>query len=467
MASFQRRSSVRSELNDRLFWVILPILAISPLLFGSNRPIFWAMWATLLGLTGMWWFGRMSSTDERFRITVHGEWGLAGCFGAMGLYMLVQILPLGSFLPPFSTPTAPDLQMTASTISLTPGDTLLAFLRWVSYGLLFFFAAQMAANRSRADRMLRGIYWIVVVHAVIGLAFRYQFGDTLLGIPKISYLGSATAGFVNRNSYATFLAFGTVVGLALVLERTVFPARAQDPKASRIDAYTGKGGVVQILVGWLVILAALFASNSRMGVAAALCGMILVVGLAFAKSPPASLGKPVWLTVAGMIVTLGLVLFLHGQTFIERLGDASQDSDIRLDIYAQVISMIKIRPWTGFGGNSFEYVYPLFHDYPVNVNFIWDKTHNTYLANWVEYGVLFGSLPLVILGIVVFRLLKDFIQTPGADILCLTALGAIMVGAVHSLVDFSLEIEAVTFLFSVLIGAGFARATARQQRAGE
>ena len=464
MPSPRRRPLFRSELNDRLLVVILFILAVAPLLFGSNRPIFWAMWASLLGLVGIWWFGRMSSTRERYRIAVHKEWLLVGSFALMGAYMLVQILPLGFLLPSFSTDTVPNLQMTASTISLTPGDTLLAFIRWVSYGLLFFFVVQMSANRSRAESLVRGIYWIIVGHAVIGLLFRYQFGDTLLGIPKESYLGSATAGFVNRNSYATFLAMGMVVGLTLILERTVFPTKARDPKASSIDIYTGKGGVVQILIGWLVILAALFASNSRMGTAAALCGMLAVVGLACAKSPSSSFfSKPVWITITGMLVVLGLMLFLHGQTFLERLGDTSQDTNIRLEIYRQVVSMIKVRPLTGFGGNSFEYVYPLFHDYPVNVNLIWDKAHNTYFTNWVEYGLFFGSMPVFICGIIFVRLHREYVTASGADIICLAAMGTIIVGAVHSLFDFSLEIQAVTFLFCTLIGAGFARATTRQR----
>ena len=38
------------------------------------------------------------------------------------------------------------------------------------------------------------------VYALISL----QSGDTILGLPKWAYLGSATGTFVNRNSFATW-----------------------------------------------------------------------------------------------------------------------------------------------------------------------------------------------------------------------------------------------------------------------
>lgn len=465
----RRRSSTRSTLNDRLLLVVLLVLAVAPLLFGSNRPAFWALWGVVLGLSGLWWFRAMMKTDRPFRIAPQKEWALQLVFTLMALFMIVQVVPLPSgFLPPpLSTPTVPDLDLVARTISLTPGDTLHALLRWVTYGLLFFMVMQLAANRSRAESLLRGVFWIVVLHALVGLAFRFQFGDTLLGLPKESYLGSATGGFVNRNSYATFLAMGAVAGAALVLEKILLPAHGRDPKASWLDAYLGLGGVVQLLIGWLAILAALFASNSRMGVAAALAGLTVLLVLALAKARRGSVGLATMLTVGAMMATIAALLVLHGQTLIERLGDTSQDTDIRMEIYRQVMDMIRVRPLTGFGGNSFEHVYPLFHDYPVDVNLIWDKTHNSYLSNWVEYGLIFGSLPLLLCALVLFRILKDYVRSQDADVICLAAVGTIAVGAVHSLVDFSLEIEAVTFLFTALMAAGFARATVRLEKGTE
>lgn len=460
-------SSFRGSLNDRMVWIVAFLLLLAPALFGSNRPIFWLLWAVYLSLTGVWWFVRMGSSEDQLRIPLGSQNAVLVLFATLAVYMIVQAVPIGSLAPDFYSITDPQNPITNSSISLTPGDTVLALVRWLTYGLLFFLVLQLSANRSRAYRLITTAYWIIVIHAVLGILFRFQFGDTILGVIKNSYIGSATGGFVNRNSYATFLAFGAILGLALILEKTLFPAKATDPKASRLDAYTSRGGVVHIGVGWLMIIVALMASNSRMGFGATVSGLIFISALAYFKAPKQSSRRPVWFIVLGMVAITGALTLLHGQTLVERLGNSEGDSDIRIQLYAQVLKMIAQRPLLGFGGNSFEHAYPLFHELPVNLDRLWDKAHNTYLANWTEYGLIFGSLPILIVAILGLKLLRSFIAREGCDVLVLAALGVLLAGGVHSLVDFSLEIEADVFVFVTIIAAGVARAFMRDRVGGD
>ena len=466
MVRGRRGPSARSGVNDRLLGVLVGLAAVIPVPFGSNRPVLWAFWGAATGLTGIWWLWRISQADASFRMTPRSERWLSGCFGVMALYIVIQTVPLGAILPPLVPPGASSA-ISAATISLTPGDTLLAFTRWITYGLLFFFAAQTAAHGKRAYRLFSGLFWVVVVHALLGLILLFGLGDTLFGIPKSSYLGSATGGFVNRNSFATFLSIGAVIGASLLLERSVFPHGPIDPKHSRFDRYFERGGILQIAIGWLTIIATLVATNSRMGVAAGAVGLCLVLLLSLIRLPRQSGRLPVVATATGGVMAVVLLFFLYGQTLIERLGNAGRDQTVRLHLYRQVLEMIHARPLLGYGGDSFETVYPLFHDFPVSINFVWDKTHNTYLSNWVDYGILFGSLPLVICLSVVVRLLKDFVRMPRPDMVVVSTLGALTVVAVHSLADFSLEIEGVTALFVLVCGAGYARATSRLVQAEE
>lgn len=119
--------------------------------------------------------------------------------------------------------------------------------------------------------------------------------------------------------------------------------------------------------------------------------------------------------------------------------------------------MIKARYLTGFGGDSFEQAYPLFHQISVDVDVTWEKAHSTYLALWAEYGLFFGSIPLLIFGVLFVRLLLAYLRSANPDPTMLAALGVILVGAIHSLVDFSLEIQAVAFVFAIVTAAGYAR----------
>ena len=311
--------------------------------------------------------------------------------------------------------------------------------------------------------MMNLLFWIVVIHATIGLLLLFQLGDTIFGIQKWAYLGSATGGFVNRNSFATFLAFGSVVG-TIQLTQLITRAEARDGrKRGFFEVYFERDGVVAILMGLLVVLATLVATNSRMGLFAASCGMLTVLTLAVLKMPSGSRGSIILPALAFVPLTIGASILLYGSTVIERFDSqgTSQDAEVRLNLYRQVIEMIKSRYLTGFGGDSFEQAYPLFHQLPVSADFTWEKAHSTYLTLWAEYGLFFGSIPLLIFGFLFFRILVAYLRSTNPDAVMLAALGSILVGAIHSLVDFSLEIQAVSFVFAIITAAGYARVIER------
>ena len=88
---------------------------------------------------------------------------------------------------------------------------------------------------------------------------------------------------------------------------------------------------------------------------------------------------------------------------------------VRGDLYRQVWGMILARPWTGYGGEAFELAYPLFHRPPVDPDLVWDHAHSSYLALWTDYGLIFGSMPLLMLLITFVRLVVSFMRAAEAD----------------------------------------------------
>ncbi len=139
-----------------------------------------------------------------------------------------------------------------------------------------------------------------------------------------------------------------------------------------------------------MIVVALIATNSRMGLFAACCGMFTVLMLAMIKMPGGNGLKVILPALAFVPLTIGASILIYGSTLVERLDgqEASQDAELRLNLYRQVIEMIKTRYLTGFGGDSFEQAYPLFHQISVDVDVTWEKAHSTYLALWAEYGLV-------------------------------------------------------------------------------
>jgi O-antigen ligase len=454
-AATAARSSLRSRTNDRLGWLLLLIVAAAPIPLGSHRPFFWATNAVLIGAVGLWYTISAIRNREELRVGLREMGPSALLVSILIVYLAAQAVPIATLIPP---PWLGDLLrievgptgaiVDPASISLSPGSTLLMLLRWLSYGLVFALAVQVAVHHQRRDFMLNAALVIIVCYAVFGLASLLQFGDTILGMEKWAYQGDATATFVNRNSFATFLSFGAVIAVALVAG--VFIRHQERDATGKVSA---RFDPIVLVYGTalITIVAALLATQSRMGALSGMLGSAVVLVLALQRIR--------WrlsdVLLGGLLLlSLGGAVALYGFGLLERLGSVEASADVRLDLYRQIVGMIANRPLLGYGGGAFEYGYALFHQLPVSPDLVWDRAHNTYLALWSELGLVAGSIPLVlvaiVLGKVVWRLHEARLDWPARA----AAAGTIVVAAVHSLADFSLEVQAVALMFTFLLGLG-------------
>jgi O-antigen ligase len=360
--------------------------------------------------------------------------------------------------------TASGTTLAVPQLSLAPGNTLLMLVQMLSYGLIFALVMLAGANRQRRLRLLDALFVLIVLHAGFAIVALTQLGDIVLVFPKWAYRGVATGTFVNRNSFATYLAMGLVLGTGLAVDELLYRSRT-DRLSRAKDRGRPTRSLVLHVVGWLIVLAGLLATQSRMGIAAGAAG-VLVVALPFVIALP--LGRA-WRLAAGLLALAAAtgLLSTFGQGFLERLGSVEASADVRLDLYRQVLGMIAARPWVGYGGGAFEVAFPLFHQPPVSPDLVWDKAHNTYLALWAELGVIVGTIPILLMLGFAARLVVGSLKT--ADRLPqLVALGALVAVGAHSFVDFSLEIEANALLLLMLVGLGLAatKSGAASRRSG-
>ena len=456
-------STLRYRLNNWSAGVVAAVVLLTPVALGGNRPAIWALSALCLFAWGAIYFGRLGFARAQLRATASNYRLLAGLFWVLSAYMVVQILPIAGLLPGswLSLPGNADPGM---RISLAPGDTALGLLRWLSYGMLFYLCLQIGANSSRSTAFVKVLFWIVVAHAFYGLVLFFEFEDAILFTEKWAYRGVATGGFVNRNSYATFLAMGAVIGVVL-LSHVLFAAPEGVRSSRLLEILEGRNGAILLFAGLLVIAVTLALTASRMGFAAAACGILAVVVLTVLRKQH-RLG--VGAVASGALlaaVLLACLLFLYGGNLVDRLSSIETGANVRADLYRQVWAMIADRPLLGFGGSSFEYAFPLYHEAPVSLDKVWDKAHSTYLSLWVDYGLLLGSIPLVMVAWCLVQLvgiLKNRASEPAA----VAAVGAVVAAAVHSTVDFSLEIQGVAYLFVAVLAAGLGALARRPRDAG-
>jgi O-antigen ligase len=434
-------------------WIVAATIAITPLFLGGNRPLVWPIVLAILSITLVFNAAVLVKIKTDAAVSLNQfklELSLLSLFLAFAVF---QILPLGIFgnLRDFGLPDG-------QTLSVAPTESILALITWLNVLIVAYLALQFSRNEQRSLEFLSILFWIVVLHAALGFVLFQEFEDSTLIGPKWAYLGSMTGAFVNRNTFATFLASGAVLGAGLIL-RDIRSAGGSLFAGSTITKLAFRG------LGLLLILAVLVGTGSRMGLFVGMFGLLLLILLVMPKQiGTGSVALKLLSVVLPMIALSLVVLWGYGGLTVERLGSVDRDVDVRLELYRQTWAMIMNRPWTGFGGGSYELAFHLFHQPGVSVDLLWQKAHNSYLGLWADYGLVVGTLPWLVLLLIAGRLLRVFWSRNSPDFVASSAIVVVVIAMVHAFVDFSLEIQGYALLFAAIIGAGAARigAGARQ-----
>jgi len=116
----------------------------------------------------------------------------------------------------------------------------------------------------------------------------------------------------------------------------------------------------------------------------------------------------------------------------------------RREMLASSVTMVRARPWTGFGMGSFETVYPAYARFDIGE--LVNHAHN----DWAEWAVE-GGLPLLLAFLLVaVAAARMALQRPWL-------IGVLSV-LIHSAVDFPMQEPALVLWVFALFGAGLAEA---------
>ncbi len=430
--------NIRTKLFNRILGgFILLLLLSSTLMLGSNRPAFWMLNSTLIfGATALF-FLLVSLGLVKLRIS-YDRWRIFGLIA--GIYAAGLVLQFGV------------AGLTSADRFHSQENILLGVLRVLSYGCLFILTLQVTANVRRARRFAWGVFGITVFIGIYALASNQV--PELLFYDKSDYVDSLSGPFINRNSFATFLAFGCALGTALVLRNDREDKIRKQRKRMDVEMVIGR---MLIFVAVLLLFACVLATGSRMGTFVGLLGIIVPLVLRVAQSDRTTGARQAMVGLAMAVVAVlafALVSAAYGGLVFDRLGSTGMAADVRWALYDNVFSIALQHPLLGHGLDSFELAFRAGHELPVSPDLRWQNAHNTYLELWVELGFILGSLPPILCALVLFRLLQRGAVNQYTGYLAQAGVSAIVIAAIHSLVDFSLEIEANVFLFLVIVALG-------------
>lgn len=435
--------------------IALTILVLAaPIPIASNRPVFWMFWAAVLGILAVVYLVAGGIIDSQRPLRSRRYAWLLVTAAMVPAFAVVQILPIADLLPGALRALPETGANMPQSISIFPDGALVGCIRTISYIVFFMLMIEVSARASRAAWIGWILFFGVAAHAVWAMISLNMLGDNYFWGEKLSYRGSATGTFINRNSFATFLGMGLMLGLALLLDRRNRLQKSRRARRGLLSAEALDGAVLWFLTIFITIT--LLATQSRMGVFATFVGGVTCIVLMAWKTTAKTVRGSIWgLLIAG--AGLVILLLLFGRGLIERSIFTEVDGGTRIELYRQVVGMILQRPLTGYGLDAFPLAFEMFHRPPLLSEGIWDYAHSTYLALWAELGLVFGSIPLIIGLAIAAHLLSIVRNRPTDYALSVAAFAALLLAATHSLVDFSLEMQANVFLLLALIALGIAR----------
>ena len=323
-------------------------------------------------------------------------------------------------------------------------------------GSVYFESFQLFPCTIRFSNSLYGLMqtWVVVAGGIIGLAAAStvslrQISGFLLSACLVlgtvhamrelfdPYFLPTSVGFVNPNSLATLLVVALLCWIHQVASqwgRSSFPRRPLE-----VAGWFGIG---------LMLMLLLILTQSRLGMFVGLsaCGVLIVLLLGGRMSRYQMLHLLLLLVVTGLAF-----LALQALAWVNRVGDLQGSLYERLSIYEQSAGLWRKGVLFGIGVGNFEIVFPAVNADAMLAQKLWTKAHSTYLALYIEQGILGLLAHIYAFGAVIVILLRDWWQRKSG----VAGLGLAIVFAIaaHSVFDFSMEIPGVAASVAVMLGA--------------
>ncbi len=343
------------------------------------------------------------------------------------------------------------------SISIDPDQSTESMVRLLSYVACFFMAFIGGRDSDLAQKFLKAFAAAAVVYALYGLLMQATGLRKILWFDKWAYENLVTSTFVNKNSYATYAGLGLLANLSLLwikLKRKMDGKPASRPfKAEKFEKMVAELGPNLLMI--LVVLGALLLSGSRAGLVSTLAGaLVMLIALAINRRWKWKLWLPA--LVVGFLLTLGLSS-LNEASSLRQIDPSMAVKDIPMRLAGYDISMraIASNPWLGFGLGTFDSAFRIYRDPTLKEWF--QHAHNDYLELALELGVPAAAMLLLAIALMVSACLAGARARKRQEIFVVLALGASMTVALHSLVDFSMQIPAVAATYAVILGLGVAQ----------
>lgn len=474
----QRRSplAVARGLVD---WVVaalfFAVVSFAALPMGANRDWAWAPIAVMVGVLGV---VVAASARRGFEVSEAERKPLIALIACFALFMLFGLFQMSTLAPLAGSAWIYEAAARLLGSAQAPVPTLAVdvtrntLLKCLACGAIFLAARALCRDRDRARLLLLFFVAGAVLVVAYGILMQVTVHSCYVGsyLKKVDAYDPATGRcvmsgtFVSSNSFGCYCGMGMVAAMALVFagrrRKADMPyGYDEDDRESIASSLTGFR--VVMLACCLLLLGGLLFSASRAGLGATVVSAAALAALML-RGRWRSRPDLVRIFIAVSVLVGVIVLAIAGNTIVTKALYASDGGD-RIKIWLASLQAIRMSPWLGWGLGGFADVYGIVQ--PMSMPVANDLAHSTPLETMVEVGI-----PMALVGFAVV-LIPYGISLYGAVIrrrahryLPAAAFAVATVPILHSMIDFSLQMPAIGFVVSAVLGMGWAQAFGRRER---
>jgi len=433
---------------------------VAPLPFASVAVWAWAPLATFTAAILALWAVLLALGPARLSVPPMRV-GVPGLlFAIVVVWIILQMAPFtpASWHHPVWQRAAEVLgSELPGSITLDRAATGAGLARLLWYGAVFWLALQLCRNREFARRALGGLVLAAVLYAAYGLAIEFSGARMVLWMEKFAYADNVTSTFINRNSYATYAGIG-LIAMTAAIARKLAGAQIDDGPwwrriAPLIIFLVGHGW--HLLFGWAVVVTALFLTDSRAGLVSSVIGLLVFLG-ALSVSRKRARRTVIWTLLPVSAILIGFFA-ISGDVVGQRLVRTLGATDLRFEIFDVTRNGIGKSPLLGSGYGTYREVFEFLRPEKFSYVGVVNRAHNTYLENALELGIPAAALLVLSVLLLALICLRGVSRRRNDAFYPAMGLGASVLVGLHALVDFSLQIPAVSVTYAFVMGIACAQ----------
>ena len=350
--------------------------------------------------------------------------------------------------------------------SVQPRRTRESIVLFAMLAALFFLVSWWVDRPARCLFLLGAVTLVGFLVALEGLVQFLTWNGKIYWTRMVPP-SSAFGPFVNHNHFAGYVEMVIPVAIALAFyivetqgrpgwmqARRASPPPDRDPRREDMEG-SGWGKAGLAVFAAILLVVTLLLSLSRGGILSCLISGFVLLTQVWRRMGSRVMKWSVALILP--LAALGLLAWIGSATVTQQMStfrklESESTFRLRSMIWQTVLREWPAYAWVGSGLGTFEVSFAPFT--PPGTEKRWDKAHNDYLQLFWETGIIGSALFLVGFGIFVRRTWWPALRSRDhpLDLLRVGMAASILSIALHSVVDFNLQIGANAFLSVFLSG---------------